>query len=324
MNKISEMSCVDKKVSEAVNNVTIGNFTTVFDGVKLGENVEIGCNCVLYPGVSVGKGTKIGDNCVLKPGTGKQIVIGQNNDIQSMVAIAGQVTIGNDNIIRSFCRIGYGPNDMGDPEYKDGSVVIGNHNHLDRCKVDRGEANDKWGSVTRIFDNCFIMDSIINHNCQVGGGDHIPDNPARPYQTVLSNGVVLNGFVTVEKGANLGSGTQVHQWRWVGAYAMTGMNTTVVKDILPGALSKKDRVFRVNKRPLTEAFGLLAHDLLEVEVTLRICCLKHLSGQALKEIGDSETVLAASSPAMLQYLKVLTAFLSNPRNSEKLCKWFKE
>ncbi len=67
-------------------NVTIGTFSVLEEGVKVGEgttihpqvflgkNVEVGANCTLYPGVKVYHDCKIGDNCILH----SNVVIGSD------------------------------------------------------------------------------------------------------------------------------------------------------------------------------------------------------------------------------------------------------
>jgi UDP-3-O-[3-hydroxymyristoyl] glucosamine N-acyltransferase len=82
---VSERAAVHETAILA-ENVTIGIFSVLEDGVKvgagttihpqvfLGKNVEIGANCTIYPGVKVYHDCQIGDNCILH----SNVVIGSD------------------------------------------------------------------------------------------------------------------------------------------------------------------------------------------------------------------------------------------------------
>ncbi len=54
--------------------VKIGGGTTIHPQVFLGKNVDVGQNCTIYPGVKIYHGCKIGDNCILH----SNVVIGSD------------------------------------------------------------------------------------------------------------------------------------------------------------------------------------------------------------------------------------------------------
>ena len=47
------------------NNVTIGNFTNIYENVEIGDNCEIAGNVTIYPGARIGSGVKIFPGAVI-------------------------------------------------------------------------------------------------------------------------------------------------------------------------------------------------------------------------------------------------------------------
>lgn len=100
----------DAKIGE---NVTISNFTTIYEDVVIGDGTWIGPNVTIFPG------TRIGKNCRIFPGA----VIGA---IPQDLKFAGEYTtveIGDNNTIRECCTINRGTAAAG-------KTVIGNGNLL--------------------------------------------------------------------------------------------------------------------------------------------------------------------------------------------------
>ena len=94
-------------------NVTIGNFTTIYDDVEIGEGTVIGPNVTIYPGARIGK------NCKIFPGS---VIAAIPQDLK----FAGEYTtceIGDNNVIRECCTINRGTS-------ASGRTVIGNNNLL--------------------------------------------------------------------------------------------------------------------------------------------------------------------------------------------------
>jgi len=78
---------------------------------------------------------------------------------------------------------------------------------------------------TKIGNNNFVMSHcIINHDCQIGDSN------------ILSSGVKLAGWVTVQNHVNLGQNSSVHQGCVLGSYSMVGMQAAVTKHVPPFTL----------------------------------------------------------------------------------------
>ena len=94
-------------------NVTVGNFTTIYEDVVIGDGTCIGPNVTIYPGARIGK------NCKIFPGS---VIAAVPQDLK----FAGEYTtveIGDDNVIRECCTINRGT-------AASGKTVIGNGNLL--------------------------------------------------------------------------------------------------------------------------------------------------------------------------------------------------
>ena len=173
--------------------------TAVVDaGARLGAGVEIGAYAVIGPGVEIGDAARIGPH----------------------VVIYGPTRIGRENRIYQFCSIGDAPQHLG---YKGEPtrLEIGDRNTIrEYCTLNRGTA--EGGGVTTVgSDNFFMAYCHVAHDCHIG--DH----------TVFANASSLAGHVHIGDYAFLGGFTLVHQFCRLGAHCMTGVNTTLFKDVPP-------------------------------------------------------------------------------------------
>ena len=93
--------------------VTIGNFTTIYDDVVIGDGTWVGPNVTIFPGARIGK------NCKIFPGS---VISAIPQDLK----FAGEYTIceiGDNNVIRECCTVNRGTS-------ASGKTVIGNNNLL--------------------------------------------------------------------------------------------------------------------------------------------------------------------------------------------------
>jgi len=152
------------------------------------------------------------------------VILGDDCQLISHVAITGHTTIGNHNRFFPFSSIGAEPQDLkydGEPA----QVVIGHHNTFrEYTTVHRGTKGG--GMLTKIGDNnLFQTYTHVAHDCQVG--NHI----------VLACSAILAGHVQVDDGAIVGAMSAVHQFCRIGKNAMLGATCTVLKDMPPFCIS---------------------------------------------------------------------------------------
>jgi UDP-N-acetylglucosamine acyltransferase len=167
-------------------------------GAELADDVEVGPYCIVGPKVRIGAATVL----------------------QSHVTVGNRTTIGRDNRFFPFCAIGGIPQDK---KYggEDTELVIGDGNTVrECCTINIGTA--QGGGVTWVGSDNWIMAYVhIAHDCAIG--DH----------TVLANSATLAGHVTVGDWVILGGMTGVHQFCAVGAHAMAGGGSVILRDVPP-------------------------------------------------------------------------------------------
>lgn len=173
--------------------------TAIVDAqARLGAGVEIGAYSIVGPDVEIGDATWIGPHVVIR----------------------GPTRIGRGNRIFPFCSIGDAPQHVaykGEPT----RLEIGERNTIrEYCTLNRGTV--EGGGVTNVGNDNFLMAYChVAHDCHIG--DH----------TVFANASSLAGHVHVGDYAFLGGFTLIHQYCRIGAHCMTGVNTTLFKDVPP-------------------------------------------------------------------------------------------
>jgi UDP-N-acetylglucosamine acyltransferase len=165
---------------------------------ELAEDVEVSPYAVIGAGVKMDSGCWVGPHAVIE----------------------GPTTIGKENRIFQFASVGAEPQDKkykGEPT----TLQIGDRNVIrENVTINRGTVQDIGKTV--IGDDNWIMAYVhIAHDCIVGNN------------TIFANNATLAGHVTIHDYALLGGFTLVHQFCHIGEYAMTGMGTSLGKDLPP-------------------------------------------------------------------------------------------
>jgi len=178
----------------------------VSDNVRLDEGVEIGPYSIIESDVTIGKNTIIGPHTVIDRYT----------------------RIGEGCHIFQFCSIGAPPQDLKFRGEKTG-VVIGNFNTIrEYVSIHRGTTADTGTTV--MGDHNLLMAYVhIAHNCKLG--NHV----------IIANSTGLAGHVDTEDYAIVSPLSGVHQFCRVGAHAMVGGASAVVKDIPPYTMANGNR-----------------------------------------------------------------------------------
>ncbi len=174
---------------------------------------------IIGKNVSLGEGNEIWPHVVIEDG----VQIGSSNKIWSGAYICSGTEIGDHNEIHMNAVIGHTPQDLayqGTPT----KTIIGNDNIIrEFVTIHRGT---KEGTATTIGDNNFLMAyAHVGHNCEIGS------------KTILVNGATLGGYCMVEDGVFISGTVVVHQFCRIGKLAIIGGLSAINKDTPPYTIS---------------------------------------------------------------------------------------
>jgi UDP-N-acetylglucosamine acyltransferase len=164
---------------------------------ELGQDVEIGPYCVIEPDVRIGNGCRLEARVSIKSRT----TLGEGNEIGEGAVLGGRAQHLQNG------KVG-------------GALVVGNHNRIrEFVTMHTGFKPDDCTIVGN--NNMFMVASHVAHDCVVG--DYV----------VVVNNALLGGHVKVGNRAFISGAVAVHQLCRVGAYAIVGAVTKIVKDVPP-------------------------------------------------------------------------------------------
>ena len=171
---------------------------------QIGKNVQIGNFATIDDDVVIGANTWIGNYVHIQNGAR----IGENCQIHASAVLAGD------------------PQDL---KYKGEytTLEIG-HNNIIRefVTINRGTASR--GKTVIGHNNLIMANSHIGHDCVIG--DHC----------VIGFNVGMAGEVIVSDWANISGLTGIHQFSKIGAHAMVGGLSKIVKDVPPYVIAARD------------------------------------------------------------------------------------
>lgn len=149
---------------------------------------------------------------------GADVCVGAGSVIGPHVVIRGITSIGERNRIFQFASVG---EDCQDKKYKGEPtrLEVGDDNVIrEGVTIHRGTTQDQ--GITRIGSrNLFMAYAHVAHDCIVGN------------DCILANQATLAGHVQVGDFAILGGMAAVHQFSRIGAHAMCGGGSIILKDI---------------------------------------------------------------------------------------------
>lgn len=171
-------------------NVSVGAYSVIEDGVCIGDNT------IIFPQCYIGKDVSIGKNCCLYP----QVVIREDCVLKDYVILQPGATIGADGFGFTF----HEGRHQKIPQI--GNVVLGQdvevqaNTCIDRAKI----------ASTVIGDNTKIDNLVqVGHNVRVGQGSIFCAQVGIAGTTEIGNGVVLAGQVGLAGHMKLGDRVQV-------------------------------------------------------------------------------------------------------------------
>ncbi len=176
----------------------------------------------IHPTAIISPHAKLADDILVGPGVviGERVEIGPGCVLQAHAVIESDTTIGSGNTIGYGAVISAAPQDYAHSAEIRSSVIIGNNNRIrEYVTIHRGT---KDGTVTRIGNHCFLMVGVhVGHNCEICDS------------VIITNNVLLAGYVQVGEAAVIGGGSAFHQFMRIGRQAMVAGGSRFNKDIPP-------------------------------------------------------------------------------------------
>ncbi|MBI5645677.1 MAG: acyl-ACP--UDP-N-acetylglucosamine O-acyltransferase [Ignavibacteriae bacterium] len=179
----------------------------------------------IHPTAIVNSSAQLADDVIVGPFTiiEADVRIGAGTTLGAHVFVDNGARIGANVKIHQGAVIATPPQDLkyrGEPT----EMFVGDNTEIrEYCTLNRGTINTRRSSVGK---NCFLMAyAHVAHDCTVG--DHV----------ILANGAMLGGHTVLGDWVIVGGLTGVHQFAHIGAHAMVGGVSKVVKDVPPYCLA---------------------------------------------------------------------------------------
>jgi UDP-N-acetylglucosamine acyltransferase len=150
---------------------------------------------------------------------GSQVSIDEGCHIHHHATVEGYTQLGKSNEVFPYACIGMRTQDLKYRGGKTGLKIADNNIFREYTTVHTATEADTYTIVGS--HNIILAYSHIAHDCQVG--DHV----------IMSSHAALGGHVRTGNHINIGWGAGIHQFCYVGDYAMVGFNSKVVQDIPP-------------------------------------------------------------------------------------------
>jgi UDP-N-acetylglucosamine acyltransferase len=207
------------------------------------------------------------------------VQLGANNVIGPYTVITGSVAIGDNNWIGPHVVIGTPAQVRGDKHLNPwnenyGYVVvsIGSGNVIREFSTIQSGTD----SVTTLGDDCYLMTQC-----------HVPHDALIADRVTFSNSVQLGGHSIIQTGVNVGLGTVIHQRSLIGAGAMIGMGSVVIRPVLPFSMAfgSPARVNGANRVGMQRT-GFAQSIINDVDSALRSQDLEKLHDLLPKEMND--------------------------------------
>tara|TARA_A100001015_G_scaffold109494_1_gene121516 strand:- start:139 stop:912 length:774 start_codon:yes stop_codon:yes gene_type:complete len=179
---------------------------------------------IIENGAQIDNEVEIGPYCTVSA----QAVIKSGTKLISHVVIAGNTSIGNNNIISPFAVLGGKTQDL---KYKGGcpGVKIGDNNTIREYVTINAATND--GDFTILGNDCLIMAySHVAHCCNIGN------------QVIIANAVQIAGHVEIQDQATIEGMVGIVQFLRIGRLAFIGALTKITKDLPPFMIAHGDPV----------------------------------------------------------------------------------
>ena len=239
---------------------------------------------IIEKGAKIEEGVTVEPYAVIK----SDVHLKKGVTVKSHAYIEGHTTIGENTTIYPFASIGTKTQDRkfkGEKTY----VRIGQN-----CEIrEYVSINSSCGedSAVTIGDNCLLMGYChVAHHCEIG--NHV----------VMANASMLAGHVTIEDHVNVGGMTAVHQFCRIGAHAMIGGQSGILRDVPPYTIGFGSRAYRIGGINIV-GLKRLKFERKDMQALLKAYKITYREGLPINEALDKIEKELEPSPAIIHWLQ---------------------
>ena len=262
-----------------------------FYSIKIFMTTHIHATAIVDPKAQLGEGVSVGAYSIIGP----DVVIGNGTEIGSHTVVEGHTTIGVGNHIGHHILLGGVPQDKkyaGEPT----RLVIGDRNTIrEFCSFHLGTTQDE--GVTSIGNDNWIMGYVhLAHDCRVGN------------HTILASNAQFAGHVQIQDWAIVGGMSGVHQFVKIGAHAMVGGGSILLKDVAPYVMigGSPSAAFGINSEGLKRR-GYTAEQIAAIKRAYKIVFRQDLTIdhaiEAIEAAAQADEPNASAMRVMSEFLR---------------------
>jgi UDP-N-acetylglucosamine acyltransferase len=152
------------------------------------------------------------------------VEIGSGVTIMPYAVIEGPCVIEDDVYIGAHACVGT-------PAQHEGSypAPMSAQRHSQGVRVSKGACVREFVSIQQGA----VRETLVGEAALVMAGSHVSHDSIVGNRATLSTFSVLGGFTLIDQDATFGQGVITHPWIVVGEAAMIGLNSSVLRDVLP-------------------------------------------------------------------------------------------
>jgi len=221
------MTCHLDATAQLGSGTTLGEFTVVSAGVRIGENCRIGCHVVIHPQTTIGNDVRIDDHSVIgkMPMRARRSIFSKQENLPP-AAIGDHCLIGTHVVIYRGCKIAE------NVLVADTAAIRENVSVGDSTIVGRGVTIE---NLTTIGKKC-----KLETGCYITAYSHIDDYCFVAPMVATSNdnylGRTADRFkhfkgATVRKGGRIGTAAVILPGKEIGEDAVVGAGAVVTKNV---------------------------------------------------------------------------------------------
>jgi UDP-N-acetylglucosamine acyltransferase len=256
---------------------------------------------IVHPNAVLADDVEIGAYCIAEA----DVVIGRGSVMREHATLRRYTTLGQNNIVDSHAVLGGDPQDLKFDPRTVSYLRVGDHNVFrEGVTISRGTGE---GEATIVGNQTYWMTAAhAGHNAVV------EDN------AILVNGSALAGHTVLGRGAILSAHVVVHQFCWIGEWAMSQGNAATSMHIAPFTLfAGVNRVAALNVIGLRRAKGITAEDRRQIREAFNLTYRSRLNLSDALRAMDERTEWEAAATRFRDFVRRVVS--AQPPYNRGLC-----